>query len=66
LHEKKWGEVVVVLKYAEQGIPKSLARHDPSAYRMLSAGLAEFVLMGYDCMNIEKVRELCRRRIALR
>lgn len=60
LHSKQWQEIIVLLEYIQGGIPIALSKTDPALFRNLCAGLAEFHILGYGSLNLERIRKLAK------
>ena len=58
LKEKRWAEVVAVVRYAKRDVPPELAATDPALYRTLREGITRFFLRGGGVLNLEKLEAL--------
>ncbi len=58
LKEKRWEEVVSLVRYARNDVPRELAITDPALYRALREGVTRFFLRGGGALNPAKLQTL--------
>lgn len=60
LKEKRWAELVAVVRFARRDVPPSLAQTDPALYRRLREQITRFFLLGGDAFSLPKLEEKMR------
>lgn len=58
IRERRWRELVAVVRFAEKDAPLSLIGTDNAQYRFLWAQITEFRIRGWRRLNLAKLEEL--------
>jgi hypothetical protein len=58
LREKRWGELLALVRFARRDVPTELAQTDPALYRHLREQITRFFLRGGDVFSLKKLESL--------
>lgn len=59
-HQKRWGELAALVRFARRDVPVELAQTDPALYRQLREQITRFFLRGGDVLSLKKLEALAR------
>ncbi|MBI2946633.1 MAG: hypothetical protein HYY23_03240 [Verrucomicrobia bacterium] len=58
LREKRWAELLALVRFAHRDVPVQLAQTDPALYRLLRDQITRFFLRGGDVLSRRKLESL--------
>lgn len=58
LAQKRWAELVALVRFARRDVPVQLAQTDPALYRQLREQITRFFLLGGDVFSLKKLEAL--------
>ena len=58
LRDKRWRELLAVVRFARRDVPVQLAQTDPALYRQLREQVTRFFLRGGDVFSLKKLESL--------
>lgn len=58
LHQKRWPELLALVRFANRDAPVQLAQTDPALYRQLRDQITRFFLRGGDVLSQRKLESL--------
>lgn len=58
LRERRWAELLALVRFAHRDVPVQLAQTDPALYRQLREQITRFFLRGGDVLSQRKLESL--------
>ncbi len=58
LRQKRWAELLALVRFAHRDVPVQLAQTDPALYRLLRDQITRFFLRGGDVLSQRKLESL--------
>jgi hypothetical protein len=55
LREKRWAELLALVRFVKRDVPAQLAQTDPALYRQLREQITRFFLRGGDVFSLKKL-----------
>ena len=58
LRDKRWAELLALVRFAKRDVPVQLAQTDPALYRQLREQITRFFLRGGEVFSLKKLESL--------